>query len=253
MVGYEKDVEVHEEEITPVDVTAREQVRVELAEEDIEALREALEDMVNPVEIYVFLDSENKCPTCGETLKLAEIIEREAPIRNGQKLIKLYKFYKGKDDEAFKKFRVERTPTFALVDGYVRWTGTPSGEELRAVIETIIRISEGDSQLEDTTRKRIQEQLENEAYIEVIVTPSCPYCPYAALLANMLAYEAWKLGKPLIVADTVEAYENMDIAYKYQVMSVPTIAINGVVAFIGVPYEEDFIERVISLSKIKHK
>ncbi len=253
MIGYEKDVEVHEEEITPVDVTAKEQVRIELAEEDIEALREALEDMVNPVEIYVFLDSEKKCPTCGETLKLAEIIEREAPIRNGQKLIKLYKFYKGKDDEAFKKFRVTRTPTFALVDGYIRWTGTPSGEELRAVIETIIRVSEGDSQLEDATRKRLQEQLENEVYIEVVVTPACPYCPYAALLANMLAYEAWKLGKPLIVADTVEAYENMDIAYKYQVMSVPTIAINGVVAFVGVPYEEDFIERVISLSKIKHK
>ncbi len=253
MVGYKKDVEVHEEEVTPVDMTAKEQVKIELTEEDREALREALEDMVNPVDIYVFLDSEAKCPTCGETLKLAKIIEEESPVRNGQKLIRLHVYYKGKDSEAFKKYRIERTPTFALVDGYVRWTGTPSGEELRAVIETIIRISEGDSQLEDSTRKRIREQLESEAYIEVIVTPSCPYCPYAALLANMLAYEAWKLGKPLIIADTVEAYENMDIAYKYQVMSVPTIAINSVVAFIGVPYEEDFIERVISLSKIKRK
>ncbi|MGC8675677.1 thioredoxin family protein [Fervidicoccus sp.] len=50
------------------------------------------------------------------------------------------------------------------------------------------------------------------------------------------------------MADTVEAYENTDIADKYNVMSVPVIAINGEVAFVGLPYEVDFVEKVKELS-----
>ncbi len=243
---------VSDEEVTPVDLSAVEQVRVEFTEEDREALREALEDMVEPVDIYVFKAS--KCPTCSEALKLVNTIVEESPERPGKgKLLRLHVYDKDEHSELFNKFRVSRVPTVALVDGYVRWTGTPSGEEIRALVETIIRISEGESQLEETTKKKIREELNNEVYIEVIVTPTCPYCPYAALLANMIAYEAWKAGKPLVVADTVEAYENMDIAYKYQVMSVPTIAINGVVTYVGVPHEEDFIERILSMSRIKYK
>ena len=243
---------VSDEEVTPVDLSAVEQVRVEFTEEDREALREALEDMVEPVDIYVFKAS--KCPTCGEALKLVSTIVEEAPERPGKgKLLRLHVYDRDEHSEFFNKFKVNRVPTVALVDGYVRWTGTPSGEEIRALVETIIRISEGESQLEESTKRKIREKLNNEVYIEVIVTPSCPYCPYAALLANMIAYEAWKAGKPLVIADTVEAYENMDIAYKYQVMSVPTIAINGIVTYIGVPHEEDFIERILSMSRIKYK
>ena len=61
----------------------------------------------------------------------------------------------------------------------------------------------------------------------------------------MFAFEAWRNGKKDFIADTVEAYENPDIADKYHVTSVPAIAINGILAFVGVPYEEDFIERII--------
>ena len=247
-----KELETREEEVTPVDASAVEQVKVELTDEDKEALSEALEDMVEPVDVYLFIA--DNCPTCSEALKLMKIITDSAPSRPGKgKLIRLHVYYKERNEDMFRKFRVSRVPTISLIDGYIRWTGTPSGEEIRALIETIIRISEGESQLEDETKRKIREQLNNDVYVEVIVTPTCPYCPYAALLANMVAYEAWKAGKPLVIADTIEAYENMDIAYKYQVMSVPTVAINGVVAYVGVPHEEDFIERIISLSKVKYK
>lgn len=247
-----REFEGHEEEVTPMDISAVEQVRVELTDEDKEALSEALEDMVEPVDVYLFIA--NNCPTCGEALKLMKIIADSAPSKPGKgKLIRLHVYYKERDEDIFKKFRISRVPTIALIDGYIRWTGTPSGEEIRALVETIIRISEGESQLEDETKRKIREQLNSNVYVEVIVTPACPYCPYVALLANMIAYEAWKAGKPLVTADTIEAYENMDIAYKYQVMSVPTVAINGVVVYVGVPHEEDFIERIISLSRTKYE
>lgn len=247
-----RDTGIQDEDITPVDSSAVEQVKVEFTEEDREALREALEDMVEPVDIYVFVSRD--CPTCNETLKLMKIIADEAPVRPGKgKLIRLHVYHSEKDKDVFEKFNVSRVPTVALIDGYIRWTGTPSGEEIRALVETIIRISEGESQLDETSKRKIREQLKDRVYIEVIVTPLCPYCPYAALLANMVAYEAWKNGKPLVTANTIEAYENMDIAYKYQVMSVPVIAINGIVAYMGVPPEDEFVEKVVSLSRMRYE
>ena len=65
----------------------------------------------------------------------------------------------------------------------------------------------------------------------------------------MFAYEAHRNGNKRFVSEIVEAYENPDIADKYNVMSVPAIAINGVLAFVGVPYEEDFVERIIEIVK----
>jgi hypothetical protein len=45
----------------------------------------------------------------------------------------------------------------------------------------------------------------------------------------------------------------MDIAEKYGVMSVPAIALNGVVSFVGVPYEEDFITYIKAAAENKLK
>ena len=98
--------------------------------------------------------------------------------------------------------------------------------------------------MDENTKKEIP-NLNGCFYLENVVTPQCPYCPYAALLINMFAFEAYKHGKPCIVADTVEAYENEDIANKYNVMSVPAIAINGKVEFVGVPYEEDLLAKLM--------
>ncbi len=225
-------------------------VRVEIDNETKEAIKEALEDMEKPVEINVFIGP--SCKYCEETVKIARTLEELAPSKNGRKLIKVNIYDKEKDADMFKKQGVERIPTLTLLDGVIRYTGTPSGEEIRGLVETIIRISQEDSGLDDATVKKLREITE-PVHVEVIVTPQCPYCPYAALLTNMFAYEVWRIGRKNFIADTVEAYENPDIADKYNVMSVPAIAINGVLAFVGVPYEEDFIQRIIDVVKYKKK
>jgi len=216
---------------------------LDLGPEFMQELRETLEDMVDPVEINVFIGP--NCPTCDDTVKLMKAFEEAAPVRNGQKLIKLNIYDKSnpEHEKYFKEQNVERIPTVTLIDGYIRYTGIPADEEIRGFVETVIRISEGDSGLEETTKQELA-NLKGKVYIETIVTPSCPYCPYAVLLANMFAYESYKQGSKAVISDTVEAYENPDIADKYGVQSVPAIAINGMLAFIGVPYEEDFIRYV---------
>ncbi len=222
-------------------------VRMEITEDTREAIREAFEDLEEPVTINVFIG--DNCKYCDETLKIARVLEEEAPQRDGEKLIKVKVYYKGRDDEVFAKQGITRIPSLTLLDGVIRYTGTPSGEEIRGLVETIIRISQNDSGLDDTTIRKLREELVEDTHIEIVVTPQCPYCPYAALLSNMFAFEVWRSGRRNLISDTVEAYENPDIADKYHVTSVPAIAINGVVAFIGVPYEEDFIERVLDVVK----
>ncbi|HDN75885.1 MAG TPA: glutaredoxin, partial [Acidilobales archaeon] len=106
--------------------------KVEFSKEDIEALREALNDMVNPVKVYTFVDKESRCKYCANTIELMEIISRASPVRNGSKLLKHYVIYKDEDDKGlFAKFNVERVPTVALLEGYIRYTGMPAGEEVR--------------------------------------------------------------------------------------------------------------------------
>ncbi len=211
-----------------------------------EELRMVFSELVNPVEILVFVGDD--CPYCEATVEMIKVFSETSPKKDGKPLIRYRVFRKGVDDEMFRRYNVERVPTVLLIDGYIRYTGIPAGEEVKGLVETIIRISQGESGLDPSIKEKIH-AFDGCAYIETIVTPSCPYCPYAVLLANMFAYESWKAGKNAIVSDTVEAYENEDIAYKYNAMSVPTVAINGHVEFVGVPHEDDLLERIYSLGQ----
>ncbi|HIP66279.1 MAG TPA: glutaredoxin [Pyrodictium sp.] len=217
-------------------------IRVEIDRETREAIREALQDMRDPVDIHVFIDDD--CITCKETLKLVKVLKEEAP----NNLIRVHLHHRQIDEEVFRKHGVERVPSLTLLDGVIKYVGTPAGEEIRGLIETIIRISQKDSGLDDTTIAKIKD-LREGVHVEVIVTPQCPYCPYASLLVNMFAFEAWRAGNRTFIAETVEAFENPDIADRYNVTNVPAIAVNGILIFVGVPYEEDLVERIYDVVK----
>ncbi len=234
------------EEITPLDKENPMVPGGSLDNETFEALKEALADMESQVVADVFVT--DNCHYCEETIKLLNYFVEASPKKNGYNLFTYRVHRKGVDDDFFKSQGVTRTPTVTLLDGKIKYTGIPSGEEIRSLVETIIRISQGESGLEEES-KNLLKQIENEVYVEVIVTPMCPYCPYAVLLSNMIAFESYLNGKKNVVSDTVEAYENPDIADKYNVMSVPAIAINGESAFIGLPYELDFVKRVYLYSR----
>jgi len=216
---------------------------LDLSEEFRRDLEETLATMVKPIEVHVFIGS--MCDACGDTLALMRFFRDASPVKNGRRLLelKILDYNRRDHREEFRRQSVSRVPTVSFLGGLARWTGIPAGEEIRALVETIMRISEDESGLEEET-KRVLPTLRGKVHIETIVTPSCPYCPYAVLLAHMLAFEAYKQGNPIIISEAVEAYENPDIADKYGVMSVPAIAINGALVFVGVPYEEDFIAYV---------
>ncbi|RLE90812.1 MAG: glutaredoxin [Thermoprotei archaeon] len=217
-------------------------MELEVDEETKKALREALKDMVNPVECMVFVTKDLECAYCETTVQLCKLLSETS---NGKVVAKIFYEERNEDKKMFERYKVIRKPSILLYNGYIRYTGIPAGEELKGLIETLIRLSTGDPGLSNETIDALRSQLKGKAYIEVIVTLTCPYCPYAALEANMFAFAS----KGKIMTDIVEAMENPDIADYYGITVVPAIVINGNVEFIGVPKEKLLLKAVFRYQK----
>ena len=105
----------------------------------------------------------------------------------------------------------------------VRYFGAPSGYEAWGFVETIIQVSRGDSGLSSETVETLRRlvKLGKRVKLQVFVTPTCPYCPHQALLANRFAIAV----PEAIEAETVEAWENPDMADALGVSAVPDTAV----------------------------
>jgi glutaredoxin len=75
--------------------------------------------------------------------------------------------------------------------------------------------------------------------MQVFVTPTCPYCPQAVLLAHKMALES-----DLVTADMVEATEFPHLSMKYSVMGVPRTVINETVHMEGAAPEPLLLAKV---------
>ncbi len=78
--------------------------------------------------------------------------------------------------------------------------------------------------------------------VEVFTSPQCPHCPAAKRVVDEVAAE---LGN--IEVEHVNVMEDPSRAAAYKIMAVPTIVINGEVAFMGAPQKEQLIEKLKSL------
>ena len=183
--------------------------------------------------LYLHDEDEDECMYCRAT---KEFLEELVELSDGKLEIKT--FIKGRDENISDIFGTERAPVILFQDYKIRYLGAPVGQETWAFLETIIMASRKTPKL-SVESYNILKKLNSPTRIEVIVTPSCPYCPYAALLSNSAA-----IASQLIFSDVVEAYEFPEIAEKYGVTAVPAIAINGKRVFVGVPPEETFIAAV---------
>lgn len=76
-------------------------------------------------------------------------------------------------------------------------------------------MSKGDSGLSAASREKLK-SLHKPVNLQVFVTPTCPSCPRAVVLAFRLAMES-----PLVTASMVEATEFPHLANKHQISGVP--------------------------------
>ena len=193
-------------------------------------------EMRGEVSLDVFIGRENK-EYCDFTVQLCqELGELDSRIKP-----QVFDTDDGKASE----LGVMRSPTVLVGwhQGYkLKYTGAPAGQEAGGFVEAISLVSRGDSGLQQDSRAKLK-SIDHPASIQVYVTPACPYCPRAVLLAHQIAIEA----KGQVESECVEVSENMDLARQFDVSSVPQQVINGDAAStsIGVQPEATFVDAVL--------
>ena len=185
-----------------------------LNEKDAKTVRDRLAKLANPVTLVVFTQ-EFECDLCREN---RELVEEVAGLAGGKIGVKVFDFVK--DKEKADGFGVDKIPAIAVLgmngeDWGIRLYGIPAGYEFASLLETIEMVSKGDSGLAPATKEKLK-ALAKPLALQVFVTPTCPYCPRAVLLAFRLAMESKHVS-----AAMVEATEFPYLANKHQVSGVP--------------------------------
>jgi len=179
---------------------------------------------------------ELECKFCSDTKKLVEAIG----ALNDKITVQIYDFVA--DSDMVKKYNVNKIPSIAIIgakDYGVRIYGIPYGYELSTLIESIVNVSNGETDLLAKT-KSILMDVKNPVHIQVFVSLTCPHCPIAAAVAHKLAIES-----DLVRADVIDINEFPELSQKYAVISVPKIIINEKIEFVGAFSEDLFAEHVL--------
>lgn len=127
-------------------------------------------------------------------------------------------------------------------EGRINFQGLPTRYEFTTLLDAVERTSGRGDELSPELAQRLSE-LESEVEVMVLVTPSCPYCPCAASMANRMA-----LASPKVRSVVVEANEYPELADHYQVQGVPRTVVNRSGAFVGALPEAMFVESVLQLA-----
>jgi glutaredoxin-like protein len=193
------------------------------------------EKLANPVRLVMFTQ-EMECRFCSDTRQLA----LDMATLSEKITADVYDFQK--DAAIAKQYGIDKIPALAVigkVDYGVRIYGIPYGYELQTLIEAIVNVSRGTTDLTAKT-KEILKDIKSPVHIQVFVTLTCPHCPTAAAIAHKLAVES-----PMIRTDVIDTSEFPTLAQKYSVIGVPKVVINEKTEFMGAFSEDLFAEQAV--------
>lgn len=200
----------------------------------IKQLKENFADLKKTVTLKMFTQ-EVECQFCKETKQLiTEVSKISEKI-----VVEVFDFVEDKSEA--KKYGVDKIPAIVALDEKdhgIRFYGIPSGYEFSSLIEAIKLISTGMLSLKPETKKFL-DTLEKDIHLQVFVTPTCPYCPTAVVLAHQMAYHS-----PRVKSDMIEATEFPQLSQKYHVMGVPRTVINETQYIEGAASEEIIISKI---------
>ncbi len=213
-----------------------------LSEQVISQIRQSFEEMKEPVQI-LFFGSQDNCEYCADTRQLLE----EVAAIDEKVSLNIYDL-KDNADMAV-KFNVDRVPAIVIAakDGDqvtnlgIQYSGIPSGHEFGTLINDIVLVSGRDSGLSLEVREFLK-HLSQPLHLQVFVTPTCPHCPRAVLLAHQMAME----NPTMIRAEGVEATEFPELANQFNVRGVPQTVINaGMGTVVGAMPEKNLLAEIM--------
>lgn len=190
---------------------------------------------VDPVDVTLYTGQENEDAVNFTRQFLEELSELDARIQLETRSL----------DESARAEGITTSPTIALGRGKgyrIEISGAPSGHEAGALVETLAMISSGQSGLSSGNEAKAS-RLDKDVLLYSFVTPTCPHCPGSVLQNHKIAMAA--PGKVRSVA--VSAAENMELAQKFSVSSVPQQVINEDPdsSSVGIQPEGDFMDQVL--------
>lgn len=208
-------------------------------------IRSVFAELKEPVDLVLYTQGGEgtlECDYCAETRALLE----ELAELSDKLTLHVRDFVA--DAEMARGHQVDKIPAVVIARGGaqpkdygIRLYGIPSGYEFATLIEDIKMVSRGDVDLSAQTRKEL-ERLTQPVHIQVYVTPTCPYCPRAVLLAHKLA-----MASDLITADMVEATEFPHLASRYHVHGVPRTVIQDVIHIEGAMPEQQVLQKLMAV------
>jgi glutaredoxin-like protein len=209
------------------------------SEQDLEAIREHLAaSLQRPVQLALFISDQN-CAYCDLTRELLQALSAL------HERLSLTVYDLQADAERAAALGVDKAPGIVVLGGEgqdygIRFYGIPSGYEFASLLEAIRMVGSDEVELQTATRQFL-DGLTAPLHLQVFVTPSCPYCPRAVVLAHRLAY-----ASPHITADAVEVTEFPELGEHYQVMGVPRTVIGEVIHVEGAVPEGMLLPKLIA-------
>ncbi len=215
-----------------------------LTDKDRVAVEQQFTDHLTlPVKLVFFTEQDN-CLYCDEIQGLLEELAALSPLLS----VEVHDFEQEAGLAA--QFGIDKTPAFSVQstgqegaadrDYGIRFYGIPSGYEFISLLEAIKLVGSGRVSLSKATLDKLA-SLQQPLHLQVFVTPTCPYCPQAVVLAHQLAFASGK-----VTADMVEAMEFPELSDKYSVMGVPRTVINETT------FVEGAVPEALLISRLPH-
>ncbi len=138
-----------------------------LSESDRRATQDRLKVMENPVKLVHFTQ-EIECRSCPETRRLLQ----EVAELSDKLSLDVYNFHLDREEVA--QYRIDKVPATVIEgakDYGIRFYGLPSGYEFATVVEDILAVSLGRSQLSAPTVERLR-GIDRPLHLQVFVTPT---------------------------------------------------------------------------------
>ena len=208
-------------------------------------LRERLAGLAGPVELRLYRSADSGrlvlpagvgCATCDTTEDLLRALVEAAPDRITLSVI----------DVSASGHRSIDVPSVTVAapgeEPRIRFQGLPAGYEFATLLDAIERVSAAAAELTPEVSQQLA-QLDEDVEVMVFVTPTCPYCPGAASMANRMAISA-----PRVRSVVVEANEFDSLSRRFGVQGVPKTVVNRSRGFVGALPEKRFVQTVLELA-----
>lgn len=209
-------------------------------EETRQEVKKIFDSLGGEVKFVLFKENIN-CPSC----PTAEDFLKEVASLSGNVKLEIYNRYI--DEAKNSEYAPAHLPAIFIETPFsgkrVVFYGIPAGYEFVSFLEAVKVSSSGKPELEPDTFEKFKD-LSGKVNIKVFVTPTCPYCPAAVVLAQRMAVASEK-----ITAEMVESNEFPHLAAKYQVEGVPKIVINEKVHLVGAQPESVLAAAVVDASR----